>query len=412
MIKKVQRKIIAIIAIILWIMLILTLGIINVYSYRSTRNNVYISISRKQHIVFTKYLKKTGQWNVSSASMSEGQRGLVPEMTYQASSAVFASDGTLLYSQSEDYTRGQMDEIGTRLWKTRRIRGYLKPNYYRVKKQMDGSTQVTFLNYDSIIAMEKRLFYISIAIAVGGMILSYIVARKISVNLLQPIKDNMNRQHQFVSNASHELRTPLAVISANVTMIEHGHTEPKYLQYIRKEITKMKELTSELLTMASIDSYDRQKYDEVFSLSDVIEGSALPFESMAYERHLKFDINVDPDIGFVGVKDQMGRLAGTLIENAFKHVSKGGRISVILHQRRTQIKFTVTNTGETIPKEEQEKIFERFYQSDKSDNRGFGLGLSIAKTIVENHGGSIRVYSEHGITSFECFWNIPHNFSF
>jgi signal transduction histidine kinase len=143
-------------------------------------------------------------------------------------------------------------------------------------------------------------------------------------------------------------------------------------------------------------------------LSQVVESSILTFESLFFENKIKLKYDIEPDIYFYCNSDLITQLMGILIDNAIKHCSSEGKVLVNLSKKNKQIVLEVKNKGLPIKKEDEEKIFERFYKIDESRNRNsnnYGLGLAIAKNIVEKHNGNISAHSSNGYTTFKVIWN-------
>ena len=232
----------------------------------------------------------------------------------------------------------------------------------------------------------------------------------ISVNLtkwiIKPVIESFNKQKQFIEDASHELKTPISVIIASAEALENEPEEKKWLDNIKSESERMSNLVSDLLDMAKSENGIKEQYTNE-NLSKLVERSVLTFESLIYEKDIKLDYNIEENINFTCNSNQIKQVIGILIDNAIKHSCLKGEIKINLKKEKGNIVLTVTNKGKEIPKEEQEKIFERFYRGDESRNRSenrYGLGLAIAKNIVTNHNGKIGVISENGYTTFKIIF--------
>ena len=232
----------------------------------------------------------------------------------------------------------------------------------------------------------------------------------ISVNLtkwiIKPVIESFNKQKQFIEDASHELKTPISVIIASAEALENEPEEKKWLDNIKSESERMSNLVSDLLDMAKSENGIKEQYTNE-NLSKLVERSVLTFESLIYEKDIKLDYNIEENINFTCNSNQIKQVIGILIDNAIKHSCLKGEIKINLKKEKGNIVLTVTNKGKEIPKEEQEKIFERFYRGDESRNRNenrYGLGLAIAKNIVTNHNGKIGVISENGYTTFKIIF--------
>ena len=227
---------------------------------------------------------------------------------------------------------------------------------------------------------------------------------KLTTWITNPVKESFEKQKQFIYDASHELKTPLSVITASVEMLENNHSETKWLKNIKSESERMNNLIIQMLNLAKSENINKiQKYT-LNNLSKIIEKVVLTFESIIYEKGLKIDYNIEKNINFKCDADNIKELISILLDNAIKHSYDKSKIIVNLYKEKDNIIIEIKNRGDSIPKKEREKIFERFYRIDKSRNRDenrYGLGLSIAKNIVINHQGKISVDSLHGYTTFK-----------
>ena len=259
---------------------------------------------------------------------------------------------------------------------------------------------IVFLDISQYQQVNKNLFFTTLFMGITAIILFTLISFGLSFWLVKPVKENFERQKRFISDASHELKTPLAVISANTDVLESEIGENKWLGYIRSESQRMSELVNELLMLARLD--DKSGHKLIMSeinLSDLVLMTALPFESTVFEMGKKFDVDVQPDIQCKGDESALKHILTILIDNAIKYSAEHGEISVKLCQQSNKHIIEVYNTGEGIKPENLSKIFERFFRQDESRNSktgGYGLGLSIAKSSVEAHGGKISVQSEYG----------------
>ena len=166
----------------------------------------------------------------------------------------------------------------------------------------------------------------------------------------------------------------------------------------------MSKLVSSMLYLAREDKDDEEKIVMTeFCMSDVVEGSCLSFEALAFENGKLIESRIDPDIYCCGDKERIAQLTHILIDNAVNHSAENGKITVALHKYKNKVKLTVENNSEPIPEKDLPHIFDRYFRSDKSHSSsgGFGLGLAIAKSIVDKHNGSITASSSpDGITVF------------
>jgi len=224
--------------------------------------------------------------------------------------------------------------------------------------------------------------------------------------IITPVSKSFEKQKTFVADASHELKTPLSVMIASADAY-FNDKEDKWVYNMKNESERMIKLVTELLDLAKTDG-EQDIMMEENNLSEIIESSILTFESLFYENKIKLKYDIESNIKMLCNENLITELMSILIDNAIKHSSELGNVSVNLSKKNKQIILEVKNKGLPIKKEDEEKIFERFYKVDASRNRNsnnYGLGLAIAKNIVERHNGEISAHSESGYTTFKVIWN-------
>lgn len=234
-----------------------------------------------------------------------------------------------------------------------------------------------------------------------------LVSRWMSKRALQPVEIAYNLQREFVSNASHELRTPLSVIlSATEALgMESDKSNPfreKMLGTLKHEVKRMSGLITELLALAKSDSEQGavKLRKEQFDIRPAAEQMVESFTNAIRAKGLSLKLDAPVPIEVVGDRDKLIQLMYILTDNAIKYTPAGGHVEIKLkkqnHKKHDDFLFSVSDTGIGISPEDQKKIFERFYRADKTRSRkegGYGLGLSIAQSIAETHGGAIKVES-------------------
>jgi signal transduction histidine kinase len=228
--------------------------------------------------------------------------------------------------------------------------------------------------------------------------------KKLSNWLVMPVQEMMESEKTFMSNASHELKTPLSVISASTELLMDEVGEKKYLKNIQQETEHMIKLVNRMLTLLRLDApYNIQEYQK-FSVDELIFNVCYPLESVAYEKGIRMELDVASDISMTGDLEQIRSVVSILVDNAISYTNSGGKIRIQARRDNEKIMILVANTGEPIPEQLREQLFERYFRNDfsvEASEGHFGLGLSIAGRVVENHHGSIRVYSTDGENIFE-----------
>ena len=231
-------------------------------------------------------------------------------------------------------------------------------------------------------------------LCVGGAIeaATFLIVYFASQKIVEPVKDSYEKQKLFIANASHELKTPLAIIQANMEALDVSKENKKWKSNIEDEINHANKLVLDLLQLAKMDAGNLEKSaTEAINLKSEIEKRIDIFKPKFTGSISLKDSSDDKTINLP--KQDLLQVLDILLDNATKYGDK--KISIVLEKNG----FTVTNDGTTISKEDQEKVFDRFYQTDKSKD-GSGLGLAIAKTLCEQNGWIINCESLNRHTKF------------
>ena len=242
------------------------------------------------------------------------------------------------------------------------------------------------------------------ALGVIAIIFAAAIGYVLSGGAMQPIREAYERQRQFAADASHELRTPLAVVLASADLLRSDPTitSPflkQVIEDVRDEVKKMTKLVSDLLTVARTDGKANQMRLVRMDLVSAVQQTVRIMRPFAEKKDIVIDEELPKRVEIHADEQKIRQLILILVDNAVKYTPEHGRISVCVQEDRGSVKLSVSDTGIGIAPEHQERIFERFYRVDKARSRrmgGNGLGLAIAREIVEAHGGSIAVESEPG----------------
>lgn len=233
----------------------------------------------------------------------------------------------------------------------------------------------------------------------GGLILFTFSSRIISRWLTQPIEDMISSEKKFISNASHELKTPLAVIRANTQLLQKEiSADNKHLEYIHQETERLIVLVNKMLTLVRLDTAQNQAQPKRFRVDEALYDIIYPMESVAYEKKIRMTVDIQKEMYIDGIEDQIQNLLSILLNNAISYTPEYGEIVIRAYIQAKKFYLKVSNSGDPIPEEIRDRLFERFFRADEAreDNGHYGLGLSIASSIAANHGGRIRVdYEDH-----------------
>lgn len=271
---------------------------------------------------------------------------------------------------------------------------------YKVRQGKDA-VKIAFIDItDDTLAIRNTVLTatFSYLLALGAFLLTSLY---LSYWALRPVENAWEQQRRFVADASHELKTPLTVILANIGILKSNRasTVEEQLSWVENteaEATQMKQLVENLLFLAKTDSAQPAAVQSMVNLSDVLLSTALAFESVAYEKMVVLETTaICPDIYVLGNESQLKQLIAILLDNAVKYSNKRAEVNLSLDVKQAKAELTVVNSGRCLSQTNINQIFDRFYRADQSrSSEGYGLGLSIAKNIVELHSGKISVRSD------------------
>lgn len=269
------------------------------------------------------------------------------------------------------------------------------------KEDFGYSKKIVFLDISYQESLKLKLLQVFILAGGGSLILLLIISIYLTNKSIEPIKDTFEKQKQFIADASHELKTPLTIIKTNTSLVlsnpeDSVREQSKWIHYIDDQSDRMSELINEMLTMAKLDTSENKLILTPINMSKIIQSMLLGFDAVIFENNILLEENIAKNIFINGNEESIKKLFSIIIDNAIKYTNKNGKISVSLFLDRNKARLEVINTGEGIPSKDLERIFERFYRVDNSRAResgGYGLGLSIAKSIVSQHKGKIYAKS-------------------
>ena len=269
------------------------------------------------------------------------------------------------------------------------------------------SAHIAFLDVSNSVEVLRGLFFTLLFIGIFVTLVLFFISYRFSVRAVRPIEEGYNKQKRFVADASHELRTPLAIIGANIAAIETNGDESvesqrEWFGYIRSELARTGKLVDDLLYLAKAEDAGLTAGLPV-DLSVICVTACASMEAVLYDGGISLGTAVEENILVTGDEEKLKQVLYILLDNAGKYTPHGGHIDVSLCSEQDRAVLVVANTGSEIAADELPKIFDRFYRPDTSrtqETGGFGLGLSIAKTIVERSGGEISVNSSEEHTIF------------
>ncbi|MCD7774879.1 MAG: HAMP domain-containing histidine kinase [Clostridiales bacterium] len=405
-IKKTQYKFIAITLSAISIILILILGVLNICVIAVSLYNASMTleqIEERRGFVFSSNGIDDNDSSIFSGAFSGSFGGLTdgsgtkPYM-YVKINANNTYSPMITTNMSDTYSSDEIFTIAINIIDTGREYGIYNNMIYKVTSD-DLTTTVTILDMSSDLVFMGHMLRLSIIVIICSLVVVFVFTYFLSKWAIKPVKEAFENQKRFISDASHELKTPLTVISANADVLESEIGDNKWLTNIKSQSELMSGLVYDLLDLTKLDETKDTMVMSEFDLSSLVLNKTLVFECTAFESGKNLEENIKEGITFKGDESSIQHLVSILIDNAIKHSDENGTIRVTLTESGSKKIFQVYNTGNGIRNDEKDKIFNRFYRSDQSRSRetgGYGLGLSIAKSIADANHGTISVDGEEG----------------
>ena len=268
-------------------------------------------------------------------------------------------------------------------------KGWYDSYRYKVVK-LEGESLVIMVDGSMNQTMTRNSLWALLAALAGCGALVILLIVIFSKRAVKPVAESYEKQKQFITDANHELKTPLTLILADLEIAEAELGKSEWLDDIRVESEQMATLVNKLVTLSRMDEDGTKLNMAKFNLSDAIYDSASDFERAISASGRSLELFVPEKVMYNGDEAAIRQLLSILLDNARKYCDDEGEILVTLTNGHRPC-ISVANSFKEVKNTELDRLFDRFYRSDKArtSGSGYGIGLSIAKAIVEKHGGKI-----------------------
>ena len=394
MLKRLRIKFIAIMMTIVSLMLMVILGLI-------------LHFTQRNFLMNSMEVMRSTIMEQSVPGRPDGRQPFVPFpyfiLGYDEEGALFSHGGEDYFDLSDT---GFLKELMA-LAEEEPMAGLLRPYKLRYLRMPtpEGEERVIFMDASSELSSMEGLLRNCILIGAAGLVVFFALSVFLARVIVKPVEQAWNQQRQFVADASHELKTPLAVISTNSELLcsadYDASDKGRFAENIASVTRQMRSLVEGLLELARADNGSMQMNMERLNMSGLVSDTLLLFEVLYYENGLSLESTVEENIYLKGSKRYLSQLVEILLDNAMKYSNPGSSVKVRLERQGSSSLLCVENCGEPISQADLKNIFKRFYRADKArSSEGYGLGLSIAESIVKAHKGKIWAESENGINRF------------
>lgn len=279
-------------------------------------------------------------------------------------------------------------------------------NKYRFRKSKTelGDKIIVFLNESLIFTRFWLLLRVSVALSLASLFIFALVLIAVSQRAIKPITETYRKQREFITNAGHELKTPLAIISANTEMEEMLGNDSEWLQSTKEQTERLTRLINRLIALARTGETGEIIVGKV-NFSEIVKSDAQDFKSVMQKNGLHYNVEINSGIFVKGEEHSLKELVNILLDNACKYCDEGGQVNVSLTRSRLgkHAILKVKNSYADGKDKNYQHFFDRFYRQDESHNSkksGFGIGLSMARDLVEAFQGKINAHWKNGMISF------------
>ncbi len=404
MIKKLRRKFVAVAMLSLFIVLLIIIGTVNILNYTRMADDAQrtINILKENDGSFPKPDMKPGHGK-------EMFKGMSPEAPYESRYFSVLMDGsgnvsTIDTGKIAGTDTDEAAEYAAKVLECGRTSGFMGQYRFGIKDKDNGKL-IIFLYCGRELSNFRAVLLISVGISFVGMLAVFLLLIFFSGRIVKPVSESYEKQKRFITDAGHEIKTPLTIIDADAELVGLDCGENEWLEDIRKQTKRLTALTNDLIYLAKMEEGQKSSTKIEFPLSDVVEETAESFRARAVNENKKLDIDIQPEITYCGDEKAIRQLVSILVDNAVKYSDGIKIISVKLEGQGGTSKLSkgfrlqVFNSCEHIEPESVKHLFDRFYRAEQSRNSqtgGYGIGLSVAKAVVDAHKGKITADTADG----------------
>ena len=428
MIENLRRRFIAITMLSVFLVLLLLMGAINVENYR----NIVQRADRTTSAIATGHYQEHSPPPPPMAPDQNRQGGNQPAPPPKKEESLWdkvklptnrreqprdASYFTVIYSaggenpqvtispmwrarrtKEDQMTETLARQMAEEIVKSGHQKGFKSTNRYLVVSARSATKVVVLARHKELENFYQFLFS-SILWSLISLLLVFLLVLLFSRRAIRPVAESYQKQKTFITNAGHELKTPLAIIDSCTEVIEMDTGETKWTEGIHEQVRRLTTMTGELVDLSRMDEGGMDLDMRDFDFSAAAEETLRPFTLLAEEQGKTLTLDLKPGILLFGNARTLKQLCSILADNAVKYATDGSEIVIRLYKKGHKVVLSSFNRAEGITKGSHNEFFDRFYRGDSSHSSskmGYGIGLSMARSIVLSHGGRITAVSEDG----------------
>ncbi len=278
--------------------------------------------------------------------------------------------------------------------------------YFKVGTMEDGRVIVAFVNSSIQMRIREKVVQYTMLICGIGLLVTAVVVWLFSKRAIRSELETAARQKEFITNASHELKTPLAVIRANTEIMEMTGGETEWTQSTLRQVEHMNGLIQNLVMITRSAEREERLDCKTVDVSKTVKTTVEPFLSVAKQDNKELSIHLEEEVAVKISESDLRQLTSILTDNALKYCDENGQIHVSLSKgkRGKGMVLAVSNSYKDGGNVDYHRFFDRFYREDTShqNQKGYGIGLSMAESICRQYRGKIHAEWKEGIITFIC----------
>lgn len=395
MIKKLKRKFIILSALSVLFVLVITIGSINIFNYVGIENNAKNAL--------TEIIKEGPREDIGPGMNKNDSYDLRHEHYFIVSINEDGSINTVDNRQMFILNEEECVSYALKVYNDELTGGKDGNFRYKKEKNEDGLTYVGFIDIKEKLDSFKGFLLTSSLISLGAYALFILLILLASKIAFKSSEEAYKKQKRFITNASHELKTPLTVISADLDLIEMDNGKSEWSESIRDQLQKLTDMTNQLVTLSKLEEDDVSRFPfNDFSLNEMGKSISDSYKPLFKKEGIKFSYNIGGTISMFANKNLIDELIHIFLDNSLKYTGGDNKSSyfVISENNKGKIEFRFSNTINKDDEVDIKQIMERFYRSPSTKKEGSGVGLSIAKEIINLHKGKISIDKNASSISF------------
>ena len=352
---------------------------------------------RKVHDDWSEWSQELSIWNDTYGRPGFSRVNLSKETPFESrylflvvdpEGNILESDITHIVSIEEE----DLQDYAAAAMQTTKTNGFFRQ--FRFQKTVsDDQIRILFLDCSRSFQNFRSFLKVSFIVSGFSLVAILLLLFPLSARAIQPAKESYEKQRRFIADAGHELKTPLTIIDADITVAEMESGNNEWLDDIKQQTKRLSDLTNDLIYLSRMDEGTESVQYIDFSFSDLVADTVQSFRSRVQLEDKVLQTEIEPMLTYCGDENSMRKLVSILLDNAIKYSDPHGQISLVLKKKNKTLILAVENPCADLQKETISHFFDRFYRGDASRNstqKGYGIGLSLARAIVTAHKGTIE----------------------